>query len=164
MNAVVAKLVWWQLALLLLGTSTVTTAVQSRITERVVVRESNDIKASLTSVRAELLEVRREHNALSTSINAIPAAPQYEDELDALARAVARISIPPCPPCPDDSLAIRQLETRLVLNTTKLMTALRETMVALPDSHVVHLRVRREGEGKFVLRVINGQVRWSKDD
>ncbi|KPJ92591.1 MAG: hypothetical protein AMS18_07100 [Gemmatimonas sp. SG8_17] len=163
MKATTARIIWWQFMVLITGTSAITAGVTTRIvekqTQRIVEEEMIDPAPSILALSSTVTELREE---VVRALGEIPevTVPDHNLRLESLARAIREIPVPePCD-CPDYTAEFKELSRTF----HTLMREMEQTIIALPDSHVVNLRVRREGDAKFILRVSEGRVRWSRDD
>lgn len=160
MPDVTAKIAWWQFLVLLSGTGSavvVTTEHVERTTERIVTEQRVDPSSAIQDLSASVDILRFD---MKSAINNI-YIPDHTEALGGLSAAVRAIPAPL--PYPDYANALGKLQGS-VDKLPAIMASLEETLKALPDSHVVRLSIRREGNSKFTLKVSEGRVYWSRDE
>ena len=162
MPDVTAKIAWWQFLLLLGGTggaSVATTTIVEQSTERVVTEQRVDPSPAISVLASAIVDLEETVYATQQAVEAVEI-PDHSEALDKLSAAVE--AIPEPLPYPDYTNALGKLQGS-VDKLPGIMASLEETLKALPDSHVVRLSIRREGNGKFTLKVSEGRAYWSRD-
>lgn len=162
--------VWWQVLLLVGfagGASTIATVKIVKPTlDRVI--ETNESQAFSASVFTSAID------SFSTRLvrveQVVRLRPDPTPTLGEILHAVELLprDLPECPPPvePQDyTQDLASIASRLdeLPRFRATISSLRETLVALPDSHTIELGIRREGERRFRLYVIEGEdVHWEK--